>query len=286
MTDIAETPACGQHHRGRARRHQPAVARCPRGSATVEGRCNQTTGCTSLGPASGLPASSSAPGPGAAALLAQLRASWTALGEDEEQDDDENDWSAAPPDPGQRGMDLHTVLAAHSASGGAPPSMSEIIKLMMLKEMSAKRTSRSEEGGGKPSGIARAVSKMHQHRDDLKSKPKTFIKESRELVKDELGVKDGEVWSYYEDVAKKIPWGKMKSLQRCFLLDCALMELLERGEANRAQALLGQGLQQKTKSTLRLTTEGSDDGIEDPDDAKKKGAKKGWKKGDKKEETA
>ena len=54
----------------------------------------------------------------------------------------------------------------------------------------------------------------------------------------------------YKDISKKIPWGKMKGLQRCFLLDCAVMELVETGDVTRAQALLGKSMKAKWQVAL------------------------------------
>ena len=127
-------------------------------------------------------------------LLARAKALWAEAELDEEEDSAGGDSSEAGIPPG---LDIQRMLEAHTASGGAPPSMSEVIQTMMLKEMSRGRASSSrDEDGGRPSGIAKAVSGMHHHRQWLRTHPKQFIKEFRELHKDGLSVKVGEAWAY------------------------------------------------------------------------------------------
>ena len=208
--------------------------------------------------AAGVPAASSSPtrststpAPKAPVMAPELLARAKALWAEPELDEEEDSAGGDSPEMGfSPGLDIQRMLEAHTASGGVPPSMFEVIQIMMLKEMSRGRASSSrDEDGGRPSGIAKAVSGMHHHRQRLRNHPKQFITEFRELVKDELSVKVGEPWAY-KDISKKIPWGKMKSLQRCFLLDCAVMELLETGDVTRAQALLGQSMKAKWQVAL------------------------------------
>ena len=83
--------------------------------------------------------------------------------------------------------------------------------------------------------LAKAFSRMDTQRRRVFDTPDRIVREHREMVMEELGADPRTPWKY-TDLHKRVNWGMMRSMQRCYIQDCAILILMEKGLYREAHA--------------------------------------------------
>ncbi len=97
--------------------------------------------------------------------------------------------------------------------------------------------------------LAKAASRMEGHQQRIVSCPRAVIDEFKpELMKD-MGVTPG-MPRVLRDHHRRVPWGKYRTLQRAYVQDLQVLQLLENGQIQQATALLCQCAKSKWQAAL------------------------------------
>ena len=107
---------------------------------------------------------------------------------------------------------------------GDPDKLLQLEMVRFMAEMRSSRRSdplesydpRDELGGAAKTSAGKASAAAEAQRNKMYSQPGRIVEESRRMAMDELGADLGTPWRY-RDLHRRVNWGQMKSMQRCFI---------------------------------------------------------------------
>ena len=109
---------------------------------------------------------------------------------------------------------------------GDPDKLLQLEMVRFMAEMRSSRRSdplesydpRVELGGAATTSAGKAFAAAEAQRSKVYSLPGRIVEEFRRMAMDELGADLGMPWRF-RDLHRRVNWGQMKSMQRCFLQD-------------------------------------------------------------------
>ena len=108
---------------------------------------------------------------------------------------------------------------------------------------------RDELGGAAKTSAGKAFAAMEAQRNKVYSQPGRIVEEIRRMAMDELGADLGTPWRF-RDLHRRVNWGQMKSMQRYFIEDMCVLDLMEQGLYREAHAQVVENA--KSKHQMRL----------------------------------
>jgi hypothetical protein len=150
---------------------------------------------------------------------------------------------------------LQNMARAHARGDASSPEQVDIVfKMSMLKAMT-KLAGNASEGGDGPGeyggvrGVAKTMRSYHLLKKKIRERPLPVIREFITEVERRLGIAPGQPYTL-RDLAKKVWWGRFKSLHRCFLIFAQIFEDLDGGRTLAAQAMTVQAMKALQQTVL------------------------------------
>ena len=140
---------------------------------------------------------------------------------------------------------------------GDPDKLLQLEMVRFMAEMRSSRRSdplesydpRDELGGAAKTSAGKAFAAMEAQRNKVYSQPGRIVEEFRRMAMDELGADLGTPWRF-RDLHRRVNWGQMKSMQRCFIQDVCVLDLMEQGLYREAHAQVVQNAKSKHQMSL------------------------------------